>query len=338
MKRLCLLILVLCLLLSGCARLSAPAAEGDVLEVHYLDVGQADCILLRCEGSTMLIDGGNADDSQMVISYLTNQNVERFDYVVNTHAHEDHVGGLPAVLAVFPVQEVWCPVKEYASSCFEDFIKYAHEQGLEPVCPEPGSTYALGTAEITVFGPVGDYEDANNTSIVLQVEHGENTFLFTGDAETAAEKDILDSGFDVTSTVLKVGHHGSDTSTSYRWLREVSPMYAVIPVGEGNSYGHPQEEILSRLADADVKVWRTDEQGHILCTSDGVELTFTTGAGAPEDAKTKPSVEIYIGNVKSKKFHLPTCSGLPGIENSTLLVGYDLAVFTGYSPCSRCIG
>ena len=239
MKRLYLLLLVLCLALSACA----PAAEptGDELQVHFLDVGQADCIFLSCGGQTMLIDGGNVEDSDLVVSYLLDQNVETLDYVVNTHAHEDHVGGLPAVLAVFETKQVFCPVKEYPSSCFEDFVKYADQQYLELVCPEPGTEFNLGSAAVTVLGPVREYEETNDTSIILKVEHGDHSFLFTGDAEVAAEKDILEYGFDVSADVLKVGHHGSDTSTSYHWLREVAPTYAVIQVGEGNTYGHPHE-------------------------------------------------------------------------------------------------
>lgn len=335
MKRICLILAVLCVLFSGCAEPEVHTAN-DTLEVHYLDVGQADCIFLRCDGQTMLIDGGNVEDSDLVVSYLLQQNVEKLDYVVNTHAHEDHVGGLPGVLAVFEVGAVWCPVTTYESSCFEDFVRYADQQDLELTLPKIGSSYLLGEAEITVLGPVGEYDQTNDTSIVLRVEHGSNAFLFTGDAEVAAEKDILTSGLDVSATVLKVGHHGSDTSTCYQWLREVSPKYAVIQVGEGNSYGHPQESVLSRLRDAGVRVYRTDLQGHIICTSDGETVTFTTNKNA---AVTNPTekIEYFIGNVKSQKFHLPSCSGVPNLENQVPIFSYDLAIAFGYTPCSICL-
>ena len=341
MKRL-FVCLLLCLLLCSCVtvQVETPAAEPEVsgsLEVHYIDVGQADCILLQCGGAHMLIDGGNVEDSDLVVSYLLDQEVTTLDYVVNTHAHEDHVGGLPGVLAVFETKNIWCPVKEYSSSCFEDFVKYADQQDLELVCPEPGSTYDLGGAEVTVLGPVRDDYDTNNSSIVLRVDYGATSFLFTGDAETTAEKDILEAGYDVSATVLKVGHHGSETSSSYQWLREVGAEYAVIQVGTGNSYGHPHELILSRLRDADMTVYRTDLQGHIVCTSDGKAVSFETGRTV---AVTNPTEEpeTFIGNKNSKKFHLDTCSGLPKEENQVIFESYDDAVEAGYEPCSKCMG
>ena len=336
MKRMFLLFLVLCLCLAACAAPVQKTADG-TLEVHYVDVGQADCIFLTCDGQTMLIDGGNVDDSDVVVSYLLEQDVTKLDYVVCTHAHEDHVGGLPAVLAVFEAEQIWSPVTEYDSNCFEDFAYYADQQYKELVCPEPGSTYSIGQAKITVLGPVQEYEDTNNTSIVLKLEHGENTFLFTADAETEAEHDILDFGTDISADVLKVGHHGSSTSTSYRWLREVAPEYAVIPVGQNNSYGHPHDEVMSRLHDADVTIYRTDLQGHIVCVSDGQELTFTTRENVAPDTSGEAEAEYFIGNTKSKKLHLPTCAGLPGANNSTVFFSYNLAILAGYEPCGSCM-
>ena len=330
--------LMLCLMLCGCAA-EPPApvpADSTGLNVHYLDVGQADCILLQCDGANVLIDGGNVEDSDLVVAYLLDQNVSYLDYVVNTHAHEDHVGGLPGVLAVFETGNVWCPVKEYSSKCFGDFLYYADQQNLDLVCPEPGSTYDLGGAAVTVLGPVRDDYDTNNSSIVLRVDYGQTSFLFTGDAETQAEADILDAGYDVSATVLKVGHHGSETSTGYRWLRAVAPAYAVIQVGTGNSYGHPHESTMSRLRDAEAELYRTDLQGHIVCRSDGQTVTFTT---QKQTAETNPTAEPqqFIGNVNSRKFHLPTCSGLPQEKNQVVFESYAAAEEAGYAPCSRCL-
>lgn len=336
MKRFLSLILIL-VLLCGCTA-PAPTVTGE-LTVHFLDVGQADCTLLQCDGETLLIDGGNVEDSDRVVAYLLDQNVTKLDYVVCTHAHEDHVGGLPAVLAVFETANLWCPVTDYDSRCFEDFLYYADQQNLSLTCPDPGSTYALGDAEITVLGPVSEYDETNNTSIVLRVDYGETSFLFTGDAERQVEQDILDAGFDVSATVLKAGHHGSSTSNSYRWLREVSPVYTVIPVGADNAYGHPHEEVLSRLQDADVTVYRTDLQGHIVCRSDGSRVTFSTQkhTAAASPAQRAES-ELLIGNRNSKKFHLPSCSGLPVEQNRVEFSDYDSAIAAGYTPCGNCIG
>lgn len=340
MKRMIVVVLLLLWLLTGCTGVTEyreipEDAQG--LEVHFIDVGQADCALLRCGGETMLIDGGNVEDSDLVVSYLLNQDVTALDYVVNTHAHEDHVGGLPAVLAVLEAKAIWCPVEEYGTKCFSDFVKYADQQRQSLICPEPGSTYELGDAQVTVLGPVRDDYDTNNTSIVLRVDYGLTSFLFSGDAEVQSETDILDAGYDVSATVLKVGHHGSSTSTGYRWLREVQPEYAVISCGTGNSYGHPHEEVLSRLRDVDVALYRTDLQGNILCISDGESVSFQTEKDA---AVTNPTqkTEVFIGNQNSKKFHRDTCSGLPKEENRVFFDSYDDALEAGYTPCGRCFG
>lgn len=349
MKRLTALLLVLLLLLTGCVleqpQVTMPPETSTGLAVHFIDVGQADCALLQCDGENMLIDGGNVDDSRLVVSYLLDQGVEELTYVVGTHAHEDHVGGLAAVLAVYPTEHVWSAVDSYDTKCFEDFKNYADQQNLELVCPEPGSVYELGSAQITVLGPVKDYDDTNNTSIVLCVDYGETSFLFTGDAEQQAEQDILDAGYDVSATVLKVGHHGSDTSTGYRWLREVAPVYGVISCGADNDYGHPHKEPLSRLRDADVDLYRTDLQGHIVCTSDGKTVTFTTTKQSPVTNPTEvdgsgqnAQTEQFIGNVNSQKFHLPSCGSLPAEKNRIIFETYEDAETAGYTPCGGCIG
>lgn len=348
MKKLFCTLLCLCLLLTGCQmpnqELAEPPADSDGLTVHFIDVGQADCTLLLCDGEAMLIDGGNVADSQLVVSYLQNQGITALDHVVCTHAHEDHAGGLPAVLAVYETEHLWCPVTEYDSQCFSDFLYYADQQDLTPICPDPGSSFALGSAEVTFLGPVQSDYDTNNSSIVLRVDYGQTAFLFSGDAEREAETDILDAGFDISCTVLKAGHHGSSTSNSYRWLREASADYAVIPVGAGNSYGHPHEEVLSRFRDAEMTVYRTDLQGTIVCTSDGQTVSFTTERDA---AVTNPTeldgsgqnsgVTTYIGNRNSKKLHLPTCSGLPEEQNQVYFGSYDEAAAQGYTPCGRCM-
>lgn len=349
MKKLLALFLALVLLLCGCAfpastGTTSGAADG-LLTVHFLDVGQADCALLECNGEYILIDGGNVADSSLVVSYLENQGVTQLQAVVCTHAHEDHVGGLPGVLAVYETLAVYAPTKTYSSSCFDDFLYYTDQQGLSVNIPAPGDSFTFGDATATVLGPVQSYADPNNTSIVLMVSFGTTRFLFTGDMETTAENDMLDywgEGFDWHADVLKVGHHGSDTSTGYRFLNEVMPTYGVISVGKDNSYGHPCEAPLSRLEQAGVTLFRTDKLRTVIATSDGTKVEIGCPSGGtpdvPQGTTGTEAAITYIGNVNSKKFHLPTCSSLPGEQNRTYFDSYEEATQAGYTPCGKCLG
>lgn len=339
------------------------SAEGG-FEVHFIDVGQADSALVLCDGKSMLIDGGNVADSDEVYSYLEDMQVDYLDYMVCTHGHEDHVGGLSGALNFAKVGTAFAPVTEYNSKAFQNFVKYLKEQGKTITVPKAGDSFSLGSASVTVFGPIGPSDDPNNTSIVLKVVYGDTSFLFTGDAERTEEQDILDAGYPLKSTVLKVGHHGSDTSTSYPFLREVMPEYGVISVGKGNSYGHPTEETLSRLHDAGVTVYRTDELGHIVCVSDGTNVKFFSGSGTTameqaaewrktyagsgkagavkEESTQAESVATeaeYVLNKNSKKIHLSSCRYAKEMkeENRETYTGSRAALMEqGYEPCGVC--
>ena len=259
---------------------TAPTAgEDEYLAVHFIDVGQADCILLSCGDEYMLIDGGNAADGYAVRSYLENAGVDKLDLLVATHPHEDHIGGLPTVLTYFEAETIWTTEITYSNSTIRKFLEAADKQDAPVVQPTGGETFLLGSALVTVLGPVStNYEDVNNLSLVLMVEFEDTRFLFTGDMETLAEGDMLDfwgEEFNWKCDVLKVGHHGSYSSTGYRLLREVAPTWAVIPCGYQNEYGHPHENTLSRLRDAEVITFRMDLMSTVIALSDGETIAFS---------------------------------------------------------------
>ena len=318
--------------------------ENAPLQVHFIDVGQALSVLVECDGQFMLYDGGNVDDGSLVVSYLQQQGVEELQYVFCSHAHEDHVGGLAAALAYFPAHHVYAPVTEADTKCFRDFVKYTQQQGLAVEVPAAGTVWQLGSATVTPLGPVAQYSDTNDTSLVLRLDYGSTSFLLTGDMEADAERDLVNTGANLKADVLQVGHHGSSTSTSYIFLNSVLPEMGVISCGVNNKYGHPHEETLSILRDAGVDVYRTDLLGTITIGSDGqnytvgTEYTATDAQLNPTDpAASGTAQQGYIGNVNSKKFHLPSCPNLPAEKNQILFSSYDEAVAAGYTPCGTCI-
>ena len=272
-----LMAFVMSLGISGSNVNPSDIPENSNFEVHFIDVGQADSALIECDGKTMMIDGGNVADSNVVAAYLKKEDVTELNYVVCSHAHEDHVGGLSGALSVTKADNIYAPKTEANTKAYKNFKKKAEEQNVEIKHPNVGDEIQLGSSTVEFLGPVDENgKDLNSTSIVLKITYGNTSFLFTGDAESDEEEEILNSGADLKSKVLKVGHHGSRTSTSYPFLREVMPQYAVISVEKGNSYGHPNEETLSKLSDAGVEVYRTDESGDIVMTSDGNSINIVT--------------------------------------------------------------
>lgn len=328
---------------------TAGVSESGSFTVHFIDVGQADSALVTCDGHSMLIDGGNADDSNLVYSVLQRETEGHLDYVVGTHAHEDHIGGLSGAFEADTADVTFCPVTEYDSKAFRNFKTRADERGGGITIPAVGDTFTLGEASVTVVAVNSVPEDTNNTSIVIRIVYGDTSFLFTGDAEQETEEKILESGQDIESTVLKVGHHGSSTSTSQAFLDAVSPTYAVISCGKDNSYGHPHSETLAKLASAGVEVLRTDELGDIYCTSDGTEVTFSygeyhkdsdTSAAEIEEPQQPDTIsETYILNTNSRKFHRPDCSSASQISdaNREEYTGTrEELIEQGYTPCGYC--
>ena len=205
---------------------------------------------------------------------FTHEEAKLLDMCLLVHA--DHGGGMKAVIAAFPVHTFYSSVTSSSNGAFQRVMRAAETANLTITVPGVGDTFTLGGATVTVLGPQKHYSDVNDQSLILRVDYGSNAFLFTGDAEYQSETDVLDAGENVRCDVIKAGHHGSRTSTGYRLLYEAQPKYAVISCGAGNEYGHPHDDTLSRLRDADVTVYRTDLNGTVVCRSDGTNLTFTT--------------------------------------------------------------
>lgn len=248
--------------------------------IHFFDVGEGDSTLVECDGHYMLIDGGNPGTSSFLYSYLENHEIKHLDYMVCTHAHEDHVGGLAGALNYATVGTVYAPIIEYDTRAFQSFVKYVHKQGKSITIPKAGDMVSLGNARVEIIGPVDvsmAADNENNSSIVLRIIYGDTSFLITGDAEAEEEESILDAGYDVKSTVLRIGHHGSSTSTSDAFIKAVKPDCCVISVGAGNQYGHPHDDVLDRISKYNATVYRTDRDGEIKCISDGKTVRFDIG-------------------------------------------------------------
>ena len=253
---------MLVLRLTACARLpdsgghtvKPSTGSSQPFERHVIDVGLALSVVVECDGQFMPYDGGNVDDGSLVVSYLQKQGVEQLQYVFCSHAHEDHVGGLAAVMAKFPAGHAYSPVTESSTKCFNEFVKYTQQQGLQLEVPSVGTVWPLGSATVTLLGPVTQYSETNNTSLVLRIDYGSTSFLLTGDMENTAETDLVNSGVNLRADVLQVGHHGSSASTGYLFLNSVLPEMAVISCGVNYKYGPPHEEPLSILRDAGVGV------------------------------------------------------------------------------------
>lgn len=256
------------------------ATQAGTLTVTWLDVGQGDAAVIQCGGQAMLIDGGKPEKSSYIYAWLQQHGLSYLDVIVATHVDADHIGGISGALNYASVGTAYCPVTTGTTETFQSFVKYLAQRGKQITVPTAGETFPLGGAQVQILGPLHSAEDSNDNSIVLKVSFGATSFLFTGDAERAEEQDLLSAGVNLQSTVLKVGHHGSDTSTSYPFLRAVAPQYAVISVGAGNSYGHPTEAVLSRLRDAGVTTFRTDLQGEITAVSDGQTVNFSVAKNA----------------------------------------------------------
>ncbi|HAG10274.1 MAG TPA: MBL fold metallo-hydrolase [Desulfotomaculum sp.] len=251
--------------------LDAEKTNGN-LEVHFLDVGQGDSILaLFPDGENMLVDAGPPENGQYIVSYLEKQGITKIDYLIATHPHLDHIGGLEKVLKIFETGSIYMPKAPATTRTFENVLLLIKEKGLKIKTAKAGVTIInRDNLQVGFAAPADiEYDDINNYSAVIRIQYGETAFLLTGDAGTVSETRMLASGVNLKANILKIGHHGSSHSSSIRFLAAVSPQYAVISVGAGNDYGHPSEKTIAKLEKAGIKILRTDLIGTIVFSSDG---------------------------------------------------------------------
>ena len=326
-----------------------------LMRVHFIDVGQGDCSFIELgNGHTMLIDAGNNENGDEIVDYIEDLQYSDIDYVLATHPHEDHIGGMAEIIENFDIDIFYMPWAVSTSYTYENMLDTLSEKRVEVHKAELGRTIlSSGPIEITVLSPEEDaeYSDLNDASAVVRLQYGETVFLFTGDAGEMIEEDLCN--FNIDSDVLKVGHHGSETSSSEAFIQKVSPEIAVISCGENNSYGHPDEITLDTLKKYDVDIYRTDESGTIIVTADQNKKISVEKKASPIKEKAPPTTiseekeeeitesavadaphgnYIVYRTATGKKFHRDGCSYLKSKYEITI----EEARRRGLTPCSRC--
>lgn len=242
------------------------------LKISFLDVGQADSILLENNGEYMLIDAGNNEDGPKLVKYFHELGVQNFAYVIATHAHEDHIGGMDDIINNFSIQTFYMPDDITTTKTFEDVLDALENKRITFQTPELDGTFHFAESKFEVIYIEKNAKDLNDSSLILKMTYGNNTFLFMGDATSKVEPKIIEK--EIKSDVLKIGHHGSKYSSSQALLDKVSPQYAIISVGADNNYHHPHQNTMKKLDAMAIKTYRTDRDGTIILTTDGTNITF----------------------------------------------------------------
>lgn len=256
---------------------TVSTTHNGILEVHFIDVGQGDSILVEADDTTMLIDAGENNKGSVVLDYLKSQNITRLDYVIGTHPHSDHIGGLDTVIDSYPVGKVILPDVTHTTDTFEAVLDAIDRKGLTITKAAAGSEYQLGPASFTILAPnSGSYDELNDYSIVIRLDYSDTSFLLTGDAGSLSEEEMLAGGYNLAADVIKLGHHGSAYSSTENFLDAVKPSYAVVSAGADNEYGHPHPDTLSKIKVRGIRLYRTDQQGTIVFTSDGKTISVNT--------------------------------------------------------------
>lgn len=252
-----------------------PAPADENIEIHFLDVGQADCTFITDGIHHMLIDTGTDDQGTKIQNYLQKRGVASLDYLILTHPDADHIGSADVIITKFDCKVVMMSDIESDTRTYERTMEAVAHKGYKVTYPTPGAVYPLGDSSFTILGPEGSYDTENDASICLRFVYGNTSALFTGDAGEAPETDMVSRwGNELKSDILKIGHHGSTYSTSEKFLQTVDPAYTVISCGENNDYGHPHARVLNLLRKNGIQLFRTDEQGTVVATLDGDTVSF----------------------------------------------------------------
>lgn len=357
MKKIIAVFLSLCMVcfLCGCSEIAEYVKENEnknkneeityesakpgILKVHFIDVGQGDSEFIEFpDGKTMLIDAGESDYGKTVSDYIKSLGYTKIDYVVATHPHSDHIGGMRKILNTYPVGNFYMPDAVSSSNTFINMLEAVEKNECEAEYIESQKTIISNDEygfSVHAVGPAKTYEDLNNSSAVLRLCYKNSSFLFTGDAEYDAENDIIRSGENISADVLKVGHHGSSTSSSARFLKAVNPTYGVISSGVDNEYGHPHDEVMDALKRRNVEIHRTDFEGTVIFETDGENYKIISLGKEKEEYKVdNPSSDVPVYRTKSGEcYHIEGCDGLKRTKIPTTL---EEATELGLRPCPNC--
>lgn len=291
------------------------------MTVHFLDVGQGLSVFVQSGSENLIYDGGDKDDSSFVVAYLKEQGVTTIDYLISSHYDSDHVSGLIGCLNAFDVKNVICSDYVHDSKTYQSFIKMVDSKGLTMQHPSVGEEFTFGTGKFIILAPETiDEKESNDNSVVIKLVNGDNSFIFTGDAESSSESDMCQSGINLDCDVLVPSHHGSATGTSWEFLQETVPEFAVISCGKDNQYGHPHKDTMDKLESMDIQIYRTDIQGTITVSSDGTNLDWSQEPcndytpGEKEDNGTEPQTSVSTPEPTVEPTATPTPSPEPTIE------------------------